>query len=253
MYWYCILWLRDYEHITPHQGAINFMTMHLLFQWGHFFPIGIPRDLNLTATRSSIEANWNPALIDELAIANITYKLTCSSNYDLMKDVGTSTTATMVNLTSFTNYSCCVRANSVQSQSQACGTIQTLEDGKHWATCTPWFLFEQKYFISLFHSAPSDPPRYIHIAPFGSSSVTIHWYPPLQPNGMIIGSNIYVNYSNGTNHSIKLTGGNYRSYLLGNMQPAQEVGVQISSFTNGGEGPRSILYEGRTSKLIKAE
>ena len=51
--------------------------------------------------------------------------------------------------------------------------------------------------------------------------------------------------------TIKLTGGNYRNYLLGSMQSGQEVGIQISAFTNGGEGPRSRLIQGRTSKNDK--
>ena len=101
----------------------------------------------------------------------------------------------------------------------------------------------------FYPSAPSDPPSNIYVAPFSSTAVRISWYPPSHPNGIIIGSSIFVYYSNGTNGTIKLTGGNYRSYLLANMLPDQEVGIQIASFTNGGQGPRLTLQEGRTSKI----
>ena len=50
--------------------------------------------------------------------------------------------------------------------------------------------------------------------------------------------------------TIKLTGGYYGSYLLGNLQSDQKVGIQISVLTSVGEGPRSNISEGRTSKII---
>ena len=84
------------------------------------------------ATRTAIAANWKPAFIDGFEAKKLYYSLTCSyGSYELVKNVGNSTNATLGNLTPFTSYSCCVRAYaSVQSQSQACGVIQTLEDGK---------------------------------------------------------------------------------------------------------------------------
>lgn len=120
--------------------------------------------------------------------------------------------------------------------------------------CKQWKLVStvnphMNYMQRSIPSAPTDPPRNVYLTPFGSIAMTISWYPPLQPNGRIIGSNIYANFSNGTMKIIKLTGGNYRRYLLQNMQPEQEVQIQISSSTNGGEGPRSDIHLGRTGKL----
>lgn len=91
-----------------------------------------PPYLILTATRSSIQANWQPALIDGSTSVSLTYSLMCSSTYELVKDVGTSTTATLTNLTPFTNYICCVRANaSAQFLSRTCTFVQTMEDSKY--------------------------------------------------------------------------------------------------------------------------
>ena len=97
-----------------------------------FFYAGVPRFLTLTATQSSITANWKPAVIDESETKGLTHTLTCSSgNYNFIKYAGNSTIATLINLTAFTSYSCCVRAYaSSQSQSETCDTIITMEDGK---------------------------------------------------------------------------------------------------------------------------
>ena len=96
------------------------------------FHTGVPRNMMLTATQSSIKAIWEPAFIDESATANLLYKLICTSYYDLEIYAGNNTTATLTNLPPFTNYSCCVKAYiSVQFHSQVCDTIKTLEDGKY--------------------------------------------------------------------------------------------------------------------------
>lgn len=105
----------------------------VIFSMPISFYEGVPRYLTLMAERSTIAANWKPALIDRSEAMKLTYTLTCSSgNHELVKNVGNSTNATLGSLTAFTSYSCCVRANaSALSQSLTCKTIQTMEDGKH--------------------------------------------------------------------------------------------------------------------------
>ena len=76
-----------------------------------------------------------------------------------------------------------------------------------------------------------------------SSSVVISWTPPSIPNGIIRGYNIYVVFIQNSTLRVWKVGGDSVSYLLNtqNFGFGKTISVQVSSYTNVGEGPKSRI------------
>ena len=74
-------------------------------------------------------------------------------------------------------------------------------------------------------------------------SVLIQWKPPNIPNGIIEQYRLYINYTNSTAlHHIDLSS-KYTLFLHEYLKPHQTIGVGITAFTAGGEGPiSSYMY-----------
>ena len=87
--------------------------------------------------------------------------------------------------------------------------------------------------------APNDSPVNVTVSVVNSSSLQIQWEPPLIPNGIITHYTMYINYTNGSEISIRTVDSQLILYHLEGLTPYQLVGVSLSAATSGGEGPQS--------------
>ena len=69
------------------------------------------------------------------------------------------------------------------------------------------------YFLLMF-AFPEGPPINISIIPAYSSSILIHWFPPLLPNGIIKWYDLYINYTNNSDITRVIVNGDYNIYFL---------------------------------------
>ena len=79
-----------------------------------------------------------------------------------------------------------------------------------------------------------------------SHALLIEWSPPDIPNGVITAYTIYINYNNRTSVAERVVDGSTLNYTLDYLSPHQLVSVQMTANTSVGEGPRSIIADGRT-------
>jgi len=96
---------------------------------------------------------------------------------------------------------------------------------------------------------PGDFPENLIMTNRSSHAVLIEWSPPNEPNGIVTGYTIYVNYDNDTSEPerVLMTDGSTLRYTLENLLAFQLVSVQMTANTSTGEGPRSGSVEARTN------
>lgn len=96
---------------------------------------------------------------------------------------------------------------------------------------------------------PGDFPENLIMTNRSSHAVLIEWSPPSEPNGIVTGYTIYVNYDNDTSEPerVLMTDGSTLRYTLENLLAFQLVSVQMTANTSTGEGPRSGSVEARTN------
>ena len=58
-------------------------------------------------------------------------------------------------------------------------------------------------------------------------------------NGIITHYTLYINYTNGSEISIRTVDSQFTLYHLEGLTPYQQIGVSLSATTSGGEGPQS--------------
>ena len=107
-----------------------------------------------------------------------------------------------------------------------------------------------RYLITfLLSTAPEDAPASIKVVGNSPSSVFVSWIPPLTPNGIITGYNLYINYSDESPVTIIQSNTTSTNYTVIDLQPYQLVSVMISASTIAGEGPVSESVAGRAREL----
>ena len=87
--------------------------------------------------------------------------------------------------------------------------------------------------LPISFAEPSEP-RLMEIFTINSSSVNLRWTPPDTPNGVITQYSIQLNETDITNLS-----SNVLMYTIGGLSPDTVYVLQLTAFTNAGEGPPS--------------
>ena len=102
------------------------------------------------------------------------------------------------------------------------------------------------FTIYVSSSVPDGAPVGITVTNISSHALLIEWSPPDIPNGVITAYTIYINYNNRTSVAERVVDGSTLNYTLDYLSPHQLVSVQMTANTSVGEGPRSIIADGRT-------
>lgn len=102
------------------------------------------------------------------------------------------------------------------------------------------------FLVILSFSVPSGPPRNVEIDSTTSTSFTLTWDPPLEPNGIILG--YHVRYSecdksNKTNICDNIT---ESKHTIEGLHPYRCYGMHVACESNGGLGAYSDWFERRT-------
>lgn len=100
------------------------------------------------------------------------------------------------------------------------------------------------FLISLI--APSGPPRNVTIIGTTSTSFTLSWDPPLEPNGIIEGYDVQYYESikpNKKNVDESVRG---RDHTIKDLQPWRDYEIRVRCQSSGGRGPFSDPINKRT-------
>lgn len=95
--------------------------------------------------------------------------------------------------------------------------------------------------------APGDAPN-ITAASLSSKTIVVSWKPPLIPNGVLTGYQLYVMYHNGSEMDVRYVSTQNTSFYIQNLSPDQLITVAMSAWTRVGEGPLSPNVSIRTSE-----
>ena len=103
-------------------------------------------------------------------------------------------------------------------------------------------------------TVPGDFPNDLTVTN-STQAVMIQWSPPNDPNGIVTGYTIYINFDSDTSETerILVTDGSTSRYTLENLLAFQLVSVQMTANTSAGEGPRSGSVQVRTNPTGKCE
>lgn len=228
-------------------------------------------------TAISLHVYWIAPELDIQDGDVIEYIISCSSSFGFnhIGVVPAGTTGyTLSSLRPFSNYTCCISANTTNGLSSSlCAIQQTLQDSKDiclvsmqiftamnncvynlpTAVCT--------YGVTNFYimiAGPYDVPQNITVETGSASALYIEWNHPLIPNGIITYYTIFATFENGS-EAIHSVNGSTRSYILEGLSPHQLVFITMSAGTVAGEGPHSDEMAYRTSmagiimfKMIKS-
>ena len=152
-----------------------------------------------------------------------------------------STLSTTINgLEPYTTYVCSVIPNySGEHRGESVTrTVQTLELGE-----TRSITVSISFLFNLL--APDSPPQDLSLDSSTSTSLTVSWSPPAQPNGLITHYTLYADYGDGSTATPTTMDS---MFTISSLKPYQTVSVQVSASTSVGEGPRTETVEFTTDQ-----
>ena len=95
-------------------------------------------------------------------------------------------------------------------------------------------------------AAPSGPPRNISITSTTSTSFTLSWVPPLEPNGIIQGYDVQYYESLKPNEKNIIENLKGSAHTIKELQPWRDYEIRVACQSSGGTGPFSDPVKHRT-------
>ena len=100
------------------------------------------------------------------------------------------------------------------------------------------------FYLPIF-AAPSGPPLNVALTDITSTSMTVSWDPPVEPNGKIVGYKvIYYEKDNQETKTIPNVPG--QRYTIENLNPFRIYRISVACKSSGGIGPLSVAIENQT-------
>ena len=116
-----------------------------------------------------------------------------------------------------------------------------------WALIWVWALIRINtvfIFYLLIFTAPSGPPLNIAVTGITSTSVTVSWDPPIEPNGKIMGYK--VKYHEKDISGTKILDAPGQGYTIENLKPFRIYRISVACKSSGGIGRYSDEIENQT-------
>ena len=158
----------------------------------------------VTISATSIHIYWIAPELDSWDGDIIDYKVSCSSTFGFNHNGVISaeqTDYTLNLLRPFSNYTCCVLADTTKGpSSSSCATQETQQDSKHIA-CVNVNTFNHLHVLIAVHiivlfniviTGPADVPYNITVEAGSAFALYMKWAPPLIPNGIVTHYKIYM-------------------------------------------------------------
>ena len=106
-------------------------------------------------------------------------------------------------------------------------------------------------FRNLLFQVPKDPPRNVVINSKTSTSFTLSWDPPLEPNGAIMGYDIWYYKCGKPNEKTLHDKAMDSVHTITDLQPWRCYRIQVACQSSGGLGPYSDYVENKTDPAGK--
>ena len=221
--------------------TLNFKVSHCVI-----VPSGLPLNFSILKTSRTLNLSWSPPLYSQRNGAITGYNISCYGEDFQYSQRITQTSGNLTNLRPFTKYTCSVRAATVKGEgSAAMASVVTNEEG------TSIIIDHQNYIISyakiklpclfvILYTVPGPPDNFTGIST-NSSSITLSWNTPIEPNGIITNYSIqYFVIAAGKTLQISLMSSQTTTTLSG-LLPYTNYSCNITAHTSVGGGPAATI------------
>ena len=99
------------------------------------------------------------------------------------------------------------------------------------------------FYLPIF-AAPSGPPLNVAVTDITSTSMTVSWDPPVEPNGKIVGYEVI--YYEKDNQERKFLNVPEQGYTIKNLKPFRIYRISVACKSSGGIGRHSVEIENQT-------
>ena len=99
------------------------------------------------------------------------------------------------------------------------------------------------FYLPIF-AAPSGPPLNVAVTDITSTSMTVSWDPPVEPNGKIVGYEVI--YYEKDNQVTNITNVPGQRYTIEKLKPFRIYRISVACKSSGGIGRHSVEIENQT-------
>ena len=214
------------------------VTALLAFVTTHSVPTGPPTNFIISVTSRTLNLSWSPPLPSKRNGVIVHYIIICRSGGST---ISTSTNASingneyrLTGLQPAARYSCSVSASTVVGAGPA-ATLNVITDKESEIST---ILYHISHLGISYRSTGPGPPHSLS-ASKGSTSVSLMWNMPLEPNGVIVEYEVQCT-GRGKMFLVTVTG-SQTTAILTELVPYTNYSCSITAYTSVGGGPAATI------------